>query len=362
MKVALVGRVAEHVELFDGQTVKTRNLYELLKDIHNVESVMLVDTCEYKKHIIRVLIQSIIALQKCDMIILCVAINGRRFFFPFFYYLNKFFKKDIYHSLIGGSLANNIEQHPRWKEYVNSFKINWVESHELVEDLKSLGVNNGAYLPNFKKINAIKDVEITPYVRYPYEFCTFSRVQEKKGITDAIEAINAINQDAGKILAKLDIYGPVDEDFKFSFNKYLMQYQYCVRYMGCIDADKSVETVRNYYMLLFPTRYYNEGIPGTIIDALAAGVPVIARRWHFCDEILANNVNGLVYEFEESESLVKTIRFAIEHPDEIFEMKFKCIQKAKEYMYNTVLEQVTDTLRGCYKEKINEGITGYSDT
>jgi len=116
--------------------------------------------------------------------------------------------------------------------------------------------------------------------------------------------------------------------------------------MGCIDANKSVEVVSNYYMLLFPTHYFNEGIPGTIIDALAAGIPVIARRWCFCDEMIADNINGIVYEFEEPEKLEKAIRFAIEHPIEIFEMKFKCIQKAKEYMYNTVLEQVSNTLQG----------------
>jgi len=180
MRIALIGRVAKHVELFDGQTVKTRYFYELLKDICDVDDVLLVDMYEYKKHFFKVLIQSIVALIKCDKIVLLISINGRKFFFPFFFYLNKIFKKDIYHSLIGGRLANNIEKYPSWRKYINSFKVNWVESCEMVSKLKKMGVKNAEYLPNFKKINIINKNEITPYIKYPYEFCTFSRVQKKK--------------------------------------------------------------------------------------------------------------------------------------------------------------------------------------
>lgn len=46
MKVALVGRVATEIELYDGQTVKTRNLYYLLKEIEDFDNVFLVDTYE----------------------------------------------------------------------------------------------------------------------------------------------------------------------------------------------------------------------------------------------------------------------------------------------------------------------------
>lgn len=340
MKIALVGRVAEGKELFDGQTVKTRYLYELLKQI---DDVVLVDTYEYKKHIVSMLFSSIKALSKSDAVVLSISINGRRFFFPFFYYLNKIYKKNIYHSLIGGRLASNIEKYPSWKKYVNSFKINWVESHELVSLLNNMGVMNAQYLPNFKKLEKAELLETYSFSE-PYRYCMFSRVQKQKGITDAIDTIFAINSQYGCKKATLDIYGPIDEDFKTEFFELLDKHSDYIVYKGSVDAAKSVETLQSYYMLLFPTRYFNEGIPGTIIDAMAAGVPVIARKWHYCSEMLTHQINGLVYDFDDIDGLFEMIKYSIENEDLVVRMKPKCLEKADEYLFETAFKMIKAAL------------------
>lgn len=345
MKIALVGRVATGIELYDGQTVKTRSLYNLLKEIEDVEQIFLVDTYEYKKHFFKAFLQSFKILVNCEKIVLSISINGRKFFFPYFYYLNKIFKRDIYHSLIGGRLAQNIKEHPSWKKYVNSFKVNWVESRKIVDDLKMIGVNNAEYLPNFKHIRTLTINELQKYSKERYAFCTFSRVQERKGITDAIEAIKAINNQYGNQIAELDIYGPIDEEYAFKFNKLIEANKGIVNYKGCINANESVEVIKDYYALLFPTRYFNEGIPGTIIDAFAAGVPVIARKWHYCDEMISDKVNGLIYDFDKPEMLVEIIRFAINHGELMSEMKINCLKKSQEYMYESVKLQIIDSIK-----------------
>ncbi|MGL9834605.1 glycosyltransferase [Enterococcus sp. DIV2446a] len=334
MKIALVGRVAEDKELFDGQTIKTRLLYDLLKEI---DQVYLVDTYEYRKHIFSILIKSIKALVTCDVLVMSISINGRKVFFPFFYYLNKIFKKNIYHALIGGRLANNINENPNWKKYVNSFKINWVESHELISDLKRIGVSNAVYLPNFKRLNPVQLKENHEY-QYIYKYCMFSRIQKKKGISDAIEAINGINKKYQCIKAKLDIYGPIDKTYETEFFQMLNKYKDFIEYKGVVDSSESVDTIKDYFMLLFPTRYYNEGIPGTIIDAMAAGVPVIARKWHFCSEILEHKQNSYIYEFDKPDDLFQMIDYSINNSLEVEGMKANCIVKSREYMFESAFE------------------------
>lgn len=329
MKIGLVGRVAKHELLFDGQTVKTRYLYEVLKEIGEV---FVVDTFNYRNNIVLTFYNSLKALVNCDVIVLSVSINGRKFFFPFYYYLNRVFKKKIFHSLIGGRLDNNIEQNPSWKKFVKSFDGNWVESHDLVAKLKMMGIDNASYLPNFKKIPIVKLLDNYTYER-PICFCMFSRVQKKKGIEDAILAIDAINKKYGNIIAKLDIYGPIDEDYKLEFENLMNKHQEFAVYKGIVESSKSVDVIKDYFILLFPTRYYNEGIPGTIIDALSAGVPVIARRWHYCDEMLTDGVNSLIYDFEDEKGLFEKIDYSIQHIYNIIEMKKQCIAKAEEYSF-----------------------------
>lgn len=330
MKVALIGRVANDENLYDGQTVKTRCMYKILESLNEIDEIVLVDTYEYKKNLISIIFKTLNALNKCDKIVLSVSSNGRKVFFPFMYYANKLFRKDIYHSLIGGRLAIHAKEHPKWIKYLNSFKGNWVECREIVNDLSQIGVTNSLYLPNFKKLKKLDNDSIARYQSNIFSFCIFSRIQKQKGIEDAVEAINSINEEYGSKVVTLDIYGPIDEQYEKEFNCIIDNAKY-VRYMGCVNADQSVEAIKNYYALLFPTRYYNEGIPGTIIDALSAGLPIIARRWHYCDEMLKNNVTGYVYDFDHPEELKNCIKKSIMNVEENYKMKKSCILKSKEY-------------------------------
>ena len=265
---------------------------------------------------------------KSDCIFISVSTKGRKVFFPLLYYLNKIYKKNVYHFLIGGRLANNIQTYPRMKKYVCSIKCNFVESKRIVNDLYELGVKNVEHIPNFKNIQILSEGEFINTDCEPYKFCTFSRVEKKKGIEDAIYAIKAINTLFGRKIATLDIYGAIASSYESQFNDILSQNNGFVSYKGCIDPELSVSTVKKYFMLLFPTKYYNEGIPGTIIDAFCAGVPVIASRWHYCNEMLTDGIEGIVYEFDDSDGLERSIKYAIDIHDKVEKMKINCIKRA----------------------------------
>ena len=97
-------------------------------------------------------------------------------------------------------------------------------------------------------------------------------------------------------------------------------------------------------MLLFPTYWSGEGMPGTIIDAFAAGLPIIARRWEFCDDMIDNNITGLVYEFNQPEKLEEKINWAIENPSLIENLKRNCLSKAIEYSEDCVMEKILEQM------------------
>lgn len=81
----------------------------------------------------------------------------------------------------------------------------------------------------------------------PHEFCIFSRVTKEKGIGDAILAIEGINRKFKREICYLDIYGPIAPDYENEFQGLLCSSTKCIRYMGEIDSDKSVDIIKNYY-------------------------------------------------------------------------------------------------------------------
>lgn len=342
MRVCILGRLGGKEVLNDGQTVKTVAVYEALTEQGiNIE---IVDTYYISKNIFKFGWQFLKSIFTCKKYIVLVSKNGRRMLFPLFAFMSRVLKKDIYHYAIGGRLANEVKSGLQPVSRLNSFRANWVESETIVRRLNNLGVTNAKYIPNFKNISPRKEHELKTDFHEPYRFCTFSRVMKEKGITDAVNAIQSINKEFGRLVVNLDIYGPIDNTYKTEFDSILADEE-AVKYYGIIPADESVEVIKEYFMLLFPTHYNHEGIPGTIIDAFCAGLPVIARRWAYCDEMIDNGVNGYVYDFDKPGLLREKIMYAISNVEQTVSMRKNCIKCAEKYSKEKAVEQIRKEMR-----------------
>lgn len=107
-----------------------------------------------------------------------------------------------------------------------------------------------------------------------------------------------INQKYGRVVYHLDIYGQVEAGEEEWFANLQRKFPDYIRYGGLIAFDKSVDVLKSYFFLLFPTKCPGEGIPGTIIDAYAAGLPVVSSLYPNFAEIIEEGVTGLGYEFD----------------------------------------------------------------
>jgi glycosyltransferase involved in cell wall biosynthesis len=73
---------------------------------------------------------------------------------------------------------------------------------------------------------------------------------------------------------------------------------------------------------------YREGAPRSLIEAAAAGLPIITTDVPGCREVVEHKVNGLLVPVREVEPLVDAIRFLHEHPHERIRMGEASREKA----------------------------------
>ena len=342
-KIAIIGHFGGKENFFDGQTIKTKNLELLLSGQPNL-SIRRVDTYYAKRNKIKLFIDTLRALFCCEHIFLLVSVNGMKFFLPLLHYLNRITKKHIYHYVIGSELLELIEQDKRKIKYLNSLDANWFEYESGTRCLQQYGVKNVVTLPNFKNITPISEVSQYCSEKRTYQFCTFSRVMREKGITEAIETIVRINQERQAELVHLDIYGPIDQSYQEEFDQLLAMHSSCVTYKGCVDSQKSVDVLKDYYALLFPTRWAGEGVPGTIIDAFAAGLPVIATDWNANKEIIKNMSSGIIYPSDNLDTLYDSVVWAIKNVDALNRMRVEARNQFTRYMPETILEFILNTI------------------
>jgi glycosyltransferase involved in cell wall biosynthesis len=100
--------------------------------------------------------------------------------------------------------------------------------------------------------------------------------------------------------------------------------------------------------------YYREGVPKSLIEAAACGLPIIATDAPGCREIVAHGVNGLLVPCRDARALAAAIRFMYENPSERIRMGAAGRAKAlREFDEKLVL---ADTL-AVYRELMPDALT-----
>lgn len=337
--IAVIGRVAKGTELLDGQTVKTRVLVRELEQSFPNQQILCVDTYRYSRRFLPILWDTFRAFRKSGHIFVLLSRYGRTFFFPLLTGLNKLFRRRMYHDVVGGALPGEAKERPALVRQLRRFTVNWVEFDQMRQELNSLNIYNVEVLPNFKRLNLLSPEQLPTDSQPPFLFSMFSRVTKTKGITAAAEAMEEVNRHYGKDIAFLKVYGPVEEDYRQEFEELLARCPH-TQYMGCIPQEQSVEALRSSFMLLFPSVYPGEGMPGTVLDAFSAGLPVIATDWHFNSQLVRHGVTGWCYHWEAPQELTRWIIHAIDHPQQVDAMRPACLEEAKKYTPEQVMGQI----------------------
>lgn len=325
-----------------GAAVKARNIFFQLEKLYGKEKVGNVDIYLWRQHKCGVL-KSIAQAFSCSKNIILVCSDTSVALMQLFKILKFLFKNKILYCAVGGNMAELLKDNHRQikkLEIIDSF---FVETRDCAESMQKIGIENVKICRNFKSIKPISEDELKMDVTKPVKFCTFSRVVEEKGITDAINAVKQINEEAGKEECCLDVYGSIEPEYKTKFEKLLENNKYAT-YRGIVDSEKSVQVLKNYYCLLFPTKFQTEGIPGTIIDAFAAGVPVICSNWKRCTQVVTDGENGIIYTFGDYESLLKTMKEAIESPQYIEKLKRGSLNSFDVYCADVAIRPLVNSM------------------
>lgn len=346
-KIAIIGNFGDlSKQVYDGQTIKTRVVTNELINYFGKEEVITFNTFGGILNLLKAPIICIKALCKASNIIIFPAHNGVRVFVPLLSILSFFVTNcRLHYCVIGGWLPKFLRNRLILRKSLRMFYAIYVETNTMRINLEALGFNNIVLLPNFKDLKIINKNDITTAYSKPYKLCTFSRVCKEKGIEDAIKAITEINEQNGGTIYSLDIYGKIDSSQVEWFDRLKSKFPEYVSYRGVVDFNGSVEVLKDYYALLFPTHYYTEGIPGTIIDAYAAGLPVISAKWQSFADIIDDNITGIGYEFDDYNEFKLILENIYKDSSKIIDLKFNCINKAKAYSPEQALSALINNIK-----------------
>jgi glycosyltransferase involved in cell wall biosynthesis len=176
------------------------------------------------------------------------------------------------------------------------------ETKVLVERAAQAGLRNVVWFPNSRPMPALPD---DPSCRHACRrFVFLGQIHRRKGIRELIEA--GERMDSG---IAVDVYGPLGFDVDRSAFANLSR----VRYRGVADPDRVHEALSSYDALILPSYHPGEGYAGTVLEAFAAGLPVVCTRWRALPE-LVDDSSGILVEPRDAASLYEAMQRLVDDP------------------------------------------------
>jgi glycosyltransferase involved in cell wall biosynthesis len=194
------------------------------------------------------------------------------------------------------------------------------QTRKQVEDARAGGIARVEWFPTNRPIPRITEAPVDSG-NTCRRFVFMSHVKGTKGILELIAAGERFGEDVA-----IDVYGP----FRQGMTKEAFGGCRRVRYCGVVDPDRVIETLREYDALLLPTYHPGEGYPGIVIEAYAAGLPVICSRWRHLPEIVDDS-SGLLIEPRSADALYDAMKHLTENTAYYRRLRQGVLEKREEF-------------------------------
>lgn len=175
----------------------------------------------------------------------------------------------------------------------------------------------------------------TPIPRSPRlerAFLMFGRLLPQKGFDRFIEAARQLRSRTGD-RAVFWILGAVDSTRQESLDLRKRidsaHGEGIIRYLQ--STDDPLPLIREADVVVLPSTY-NEGVPRSLLEALACGKPVVTTDWKGCRETVRGGENGLLVRPHDTASLIEALDYFIRCDIDVIERfgaRSRCLAEEK---------------------------------
>lgn len=219
-----------------------------------------------------------------------------------FYLFNRKSMRRSLYFMMGGTESDRIANSAKEIKWYSNYKKIYVEVLPMLQKLEKMGMKNVELFPNCRKrpekIYKINDNKVESLR------CIFlSNIQENKGADLIIGAAELLPD------VKFDFYGHVEQKFEEWFLSEVDRLDN-VKYNGIYKGknEEIYNLLNQYDVLLLPTRWKTEGVPGVLVEGKIAGVAEIVSNESYNAYIVNNGTDGIVMYETSKECLVEAIK------------------------------------------------------
>jgi glycosyltransferase involved in cell wall biosynthesis len=260
--------------------------------------------------------------------------------------INKKMMRQSIVMVMGGTLHRIINDNLELVQYFSLYKMIYVETESMKSSLNNSGLYNVSIFPNCRQrvtgiTNYSRNYDSDGKLRCVY----FSLISRDKGADIVIEAADILEKENANY--KIDFYGHIDDSYESEF-KQLINYNSNVDYKGVFkpSAQKNVYCkLMEYDVLLFPTRWKNEGVPGVLVESKLAGVPAIVSNINYNSEIIEHGINGAVLEDNSPGDLAESIKTLCSNQEMLKQFKNEAKESSEKFIIDNYITELVNIIK-----------------
>ncbi len=180
--------------------------------------------------------------------------------------------------------------------------------------------------------------------REHFEIVFLGALSRAKGVYDLIESFPEILYQVPMARLHLCGIGPIEEMKELCKE---LKIENVVTFHGWVSGKEKISIVINSDMLILPS--YNEGLPVSVIEAMAAGLPVVCTPVGGVPDIFENGLNGFLFPPGDKKALVRQVVKLAKDPSLRIQMS-KTNRNTAEDLFD--LEKIIERLGSVYQEMI----------
>lgn len=322
--------------VYGGVTIKNKNLYEALDGRLKLRKI---DMNRIKRGDVKEMLRFAWAMVTGKRYIIGLAgQKNRRQFTKLLYRFKRRAMGRSVMMVMGGVVDDIVEASHGFLKMMNGYRKTYVELPAMAEKLASAGVSNVAIYPNGRPRPGVLPEPAAGEEALQCVF--FSIIQPEKGVDLILEAAERLPQ------MQLHFYGEIRKNYEGAFSEAVSR-MVNVTYHGVFsgDADAVYRELCRYDVLLLPTRWRAEGLPGILVEAKIAGIPAVVSDHNFNAQIVTHDQDGLVIRDVTAEKLADALMLLDSDREKLLNMKKASRVSAEKYYIDVYASEIIQALQ-----------------
>lgn len=214
-----------------------------------------------------------------------------------------------------------------------------VPTTHVADQLADYGVDASRIVVVLNGVNAEK-YHLSDVDRDRTSLLTIERLSKRKGQDTILRAFQHVHEQAPETHLHILGKGPAREDLEELSRR--LDISDAMTFHGYVDTDRKVRLMNESALFVFVSR--QEGFGLVLLEAMAAGLPVVATKLPVYEDFFTNEKHGRLVLEQNPQKLANSIADLLQNKEEMKNIRSANVQTAQNFSWQTTIEHIEEVL------------------